>query len=249
MGNGPHLCFLHGFCEDSSIWESTISSLSKTHTCISIDLPGFGKSRDQEFETIFGITKHVFQILQYEKIEKPIIFGHSLGGYITCEYAHQYPKNLSGLGLIHSTSLSDDSSKKQNRKKAINFIEKHGTDDFFQLFIKSLVARDNQLLIPESLIHVIKNTPKNSIINGMEAMMNRPNRRHILSSIDCPILFIVGDKDEHYPKPEIFNQASICKLAQVNIIENSGHLSMIENEKSFLDALQEFILFLEAINA
>jgi pimeloyl-ACP methyl ester carboxylesterase len=139
--------------------------------------------------------------------------------------------------------------KKENRKKAINFIKKHGTDDFFQLFIKNLVAENNQLLIPKNLVHVIKNTPKNSIINGMKAMMNRPDRKHILPLINYPILFIIGEKDEHYPKHEIFNQASICKLAQVNVIENSGHLSMMENEKDFLDALQQFVLFSEAVNA
>lgn len=248
VGNGPHLCFLHGFCEDSSIWENTTQYLSKTHSCISIDLPGFGKSKSEKFETIAGLAQHVFQILQYEEIEEPIIFGHSLGGYIACEYAHQFPQNLSGLGLIHSTSLSDDSKKKENRKKAINFIKKHGTDDFFQLFIKNLVAENNQLLIPKNLVRVIKNTPKNIIINGMKAMMNRPDRKHILPLIDYPILFIVGDKDEHYPKHEIFNQAFICKLAQVNVIENSGHLSMMENEKDFLDAIQQFILLSEATN-
>ena len=212
---------------------------------LSIDLPGHGNSDFSPVKDrpcLSYPVNEVLNLLDKLEINEYNIIGHSLGGYIACEYAHQFPQNLSGLGLIHSTSLSDGSKKKENRKKAINFIKKHGTDDFFQLFIKNLVAENNQLLIPKNLVHVIKNTPKNSIINGMKAMMNRPDRKHILSLIDYPILFIVGDKDEHYPKHEIFNQASICKLAQVNVIENSGHLSMMENEKDFLDAIQQFIL-------
>lgn len=243
MGKGPHLCFLHGFCEDSTIWESTISHLSKTHTCISIDLPGFGKSKKLEFQSIPEITDAVFQILRHEKIESPIIFGHSLGGYIACEYASNHPQGIYGLGLIHSTSMADNKLKKENRNKAVNFIKRHGTSDFFQLFIKNLVAKSNRLLINDKLIKVIQNTPTKSVINGMNAMMNRSDRRYLLSQLDCPILFILGDKDEHYPKNEIFNQASECKLAQVNIIKNSGHLSMIENQKAFLSAAQNFLWF------
>lgn len=249
MGNGPHLCFLHGFCEDSTIWENTIHYFSKKYTCISIDLPGFGKNIDQKLGTITELANHVFQILQSENIEKPIIFGHSLGGYIACEYAFNYPQNLSGLGLINSTSLGDNALKKENRKKSIDFIEKHGPNDFFRLFIKNLVAENNQSLIPENLIRVIKNTPKNSIIRGMKAMLNRADRKHILPSIESPVLFVLGDKDEHYPKQEILNQASICMRSQVNIIKNSGHLSMIENKADFQKAIQQFILFSESIHA
>ena len=249
MGNGPHLCFLHGFCEDSTIWENTTHYFSKKYTCISIDLPGFGKSIYEKLGTITELANHVFQILQSENIEKPIIFGHSLGGYVACEYVFNNPHNFSGLGLINSTSLGDDSLKKENRKKSIDFIEKHGLNDFFRLFIKNLVAEDNQLLIPENLIHVIKNTPKNSIIRGMKAMSNRADRKHILPSIESPVLFVLGDKDEHYPKHEILNQASICMRSQVNVIKNSGHLSMIENKADFQKAIQQFILFSESIYA
>ena len=247
MGIGPHLCFLHGFCEDSTIWESTVSHFYKTHTCISIDLPGFGKSKTLEFQTIPDIMNAVFQVLRFEKIENPIIFGHSLGGYIACEYASKYPQNISGIGLVHSTSMADSELKKKNRKKAINFIKKHGTSDFFQLFIKNLVAKNNQLLIDSKLIEVIQNTPKKSIINGMNAMMNRSDHSRSLSQLDCPVLFILGDKDEHYSKNEIFNQASKCKLARVEVIKNSGHLSMVENETAFRITIQKFLSFFDAL--
>ena len=247
VGNGPHLCFLHGFCEDSTIWESTINHLSKTYTCVSIDLPGFGRSKFLEFQSIPELADTVFHILQHEKIESPIIFGHSLGGYIACEYASKYPQNISGIGLVHSTSMVDSESKKENRKKAINFIKKHGTSDFFQLFIKNLVAKNNQLLIDSKLIEVIQNTPKKSVINGMNAMMNRSDHSHLLSQVDYPVLFILGDKDEHYSKNEIFNQASKCKLAQLEVIKNSGHLSMVENEMAFRITIQKFLWFCDSM--
>ena len=83
----------------------------------------------------------------------------------------------------------------------------------------------------------------------MKAMSNRADRKHILPSIESPVLFVLGDKDEHYPKHEILNQASICMRSQVNVIKNSGHLSMIENKADFQKAIQQFILFSESIYA
>jgi pimeloyl-ACP methyl ester carboxylesterase len=247
VGNGPHLCFLHGFCEDSTIWDNAINHFSQTHTCITIDLPGFGKSKNLKFQSIPEFADAVFQILRHEKIENPIIFGHSLGGYIACEYASKHPQSISGIGLIHSTSMKDSEKKKENRKKAITFIKKYGTSEFFQLFIKKLVAENNQLLLGNKLINVIKNTPTKSVINGMNAMMDRSDHSHLLSQVDYPVLFILGDKDEHYSKNEILNQASKCKNAQVEIIENSGHLSMVENEKAFQSAVQKFLIFTKAM--
>lgn len=241
MGNGPHLVFLHGFCEDSSIWESLIASFSKSHTCLNIDLPGFGDSQSLSFTSIVDIATSVYQVLLTENAKGSILLGHSLGGYVACELNTQYPYFFKGLGLIHSTSHPDTPTKKSNRKKSIDFIQKHGTSNFFNQFMKNLVAEDNLSLLPNKLKSIIMNTPTRSVINGLIAMMNRTDYAQILPQLTTPVLFIIGEKDHFYNPDDIYTQASRCAIAQIDIIKNAGHLSMIENKDSLITAIQRFV--------
>jgi pimeloyl-ACP methyl ester carboxylesterase len=125
-GRGPAVVFLHGYCEDSFIWQSGIKRWSKTHTCITIDLPGFGKSSLGENYTITDLGDMVAQLLGLLSIAKCTIIGHSMGGYAALAFAAEYPTLLSGVGLIHSHCFEDSEQKKANRKKSIDFINRHG---------------------------------------------------------------------------------------------------------------------------
>ncbi|HCD67812.1 MAG TPA: alpha/beta hydrolase, partial [Bacteroidetes bacterium] len=80
MGSGPHLCFLHGFCENSEIWEELIASLSSRFTCIAIDLPGFGKSSQMAFGSLTQVANQVHELLVAENATHTIMCGHSMGG-------------------------------------------------------------------------------------------------------------------------------------------------------------------------
>ncbi len=248
MGIGPHLCFLHGFCEDSTLWKSSLQHLQKTYTCLTIDLPGFGKSTSASFTSITDISRQIHEIILHEKIGKHLLLGHSLGGYVAVDYAAHYPEYLSGLGLIHSTAAEDAAEKKANRKKTIHFIQRHGTVEFFQLFIKTLVAEHHSDCLTPALIHTIQNTPTTSIIQGLQAMLHRKDHRDTLASLSIPILFLMGEYDIHYDMHDIFEQASRCDIAQIQMIDHVGHLSMVENEKAYLSVLQQFLDFTHTLH-
>lgn len=249
VGKGPHLCFLHGFCESLIIWENLIPHLSENYTCIAIDIPGFGKSSNISFTSIPHVAQQIHALLVHENAQNVILLGHSLGGYIAAEYTHQFISNVRAMGLIHSTGFADQPSKKENRQKTINFIQKHGSKEFYSIFIPSLVASKNQNTIPTHLSEVIQKTKNQSIIDGLHAMMNRESKVLPLKEFKKPILLLHGALDTHYPLDEILSQGAAYNTTQISIIPNAGHLSMYEDSALCLAEINRFLNLVTSLEA
>ncbi|MBT6234671.1 MAG: alpha/beta hydrolase [Bacteroidetes bacterium] len=247
VGTGPHLCFLHGFCEDSRIWQPVVDELKDTFTCTTINLPGFGASKGIRFTSIPQVASQIHELLQAENITNPILFGHSLGGYILAEYMHQYDHCLRAAGFIHSSTYCDTPSKKENRSKTASFIRSHGTKEFFRLFVSSLVAIQHRSVLRESLYAMVTSTPTQSVIDGLLAMQQREDRSEVLTSFDKPILMLHGAEDDYYAPDVVCRQAALCQAVQLDILPNIGHLSMLEDQKKYLTKVRHFIRFVEGI--
>jgi pimeloyl-ACP methyl ester carboxylesterase len=141
LGAGSPVLLLHGFGEDSRIWEGTIADLSKQFLLIVPDLPGSGPSQLMQGEiSMESMAEAVLEILKNEIPDlsaapvnrKPVLIGHSMGGYITLAFAEKYPQLLKAFGLFHSTAFADSEEKKQVRQKSIAFIRQHGAAKFIE---------------------------------------------------------------------------------------------------------------------
>jgi len=246
VGTGPHLCFLHGFCEDSTIWQSLADTLRLDYTVICVDLPGFGKSSDLSFGTLNEVAKQINELLKAEDIQRCILLGHSMGGYIAAAYAALFPSELKALALVHSTALADGSSKEINRQKSIDFIVKNGSQEFFRLFISGLVALEHRGRLREQLTALITQTSDRSILAGLSAMKERPSHLETIAQFHKPILFIKGEEDTHYSADEIYTQAAAASICQLSMLQDVGHLSMLENPEKCLMEVQRFLKFCNA---
>ena len=118
-GNGKKkLVLLHGFMENSEIWNDMEPALSKEFTLVKIDLPGHGKSKNyHEINTPDFMAEKVKEVLDFLKLEKINLLGHSLGGYVSLAFAEKFPEFLESLTLFFSTTLPDDDEKKEIRKR------------------------------------------------------------------------------------------------------------------------------------
>jgi len=247
VGSGPHLCFLHGFCEDSSIWSYIVDALKSEYTCICIDLPGFGKSRKSTFGSIPEVSSQIKEIISHEEATAVTLFGHSLGGYLVADYLSRFP-DVKGAGFIHSTAKADTDSKRLNRQKTRDFVLKNGTDAFFKIFINHLYSAE---LDPESLSVVeqmVYNTKLSSVIQGLEAMKNRQGREKELIKRAIPTLFLQGEKDRYYPASSIYQQAASCSASRISVIPDVGHLSMLEDKKKCLREIRHFLSFIDSLS-
>ena len=249
QGNGFPVVFLHGFNESSNIWDLIIPELSKHLQCICIDLPGFGKSSLPANLSISYMADAVYRVLDELKLVKPVILGHSMGGYVALELIHKHPDFLSGAGLIHSTTFADSEEKKVNRTKTIEFLEKNPLETFLKIFIQGLFAPFNlKHKNIEFVNELVFKTAKNSVIAATKAMMEREDRTDVLRTVGFPWLFIAGKHDQLIPIENMSLQCSYCSRAMFKILSDTGHLGMIEEPDNTAKIILGFVKWVQEIN-
>lgn len=156
-GQGRAIVFLHGFCEQKTIWSDFVKGLSKEYRTLCLDLPGFGESElTEDIKNLSGYADKVYETLQALDIGKCLLVGHSMGGYVALAYAKKYASSLSGISLFHSTALADNADKKDNRDKTIEFVESNGAEVYIKHSFANLFASCNKKRMASTIQEVIE---------------------------------------------------------------------------------------------
>lgn len=247
-GKGTAVLFLHGFCEDSSIWEEFRAGLLEgQYRMICIDLPGFGKSEAVAGTSIEQMAEAVHAVLLKLNVARFILIGHSMGGYVGLAFARLYPSMLLGLCLFHSHPYADPEEKKENRRKSIAFIRRQGHALFVKQLIPSLFypqfAKSNDFLI-EKLTYRAARGKSAGIIAAQEAMIGRKDEAQALAAMQAPVLFIIGEEDQAVP-PENVEQIHLPDTASIHILEKVGHMGMFEARDKTQRIVKQFVAFCE----
>ena len=244
-GEGLPVVFLHGFCETKELWSSYLQPLSQVCRVILMDLPGFGENPAlQSPLTIADMAEQVYNTVNSMGIEQCILIGHSMGGYVALAFCEKFPSRVKGLGLFHSTAYADSLEKKQARDKTIEFIERYGTEEFVEEFVPPLFfegRRKDFLDEIRKIVEMGKKAPKMTVIESIRAMRDRKDRSRVLEKCPCPVLFIVGKNDIAIPFQGSQAQYSLPSYSTVHILNNTGHMGMIEWEKETLFMVEQFI--------
>lgn len=243
-GMGHPVILLHGFGEDSNIWNEQITFLEKEYQVIAPDIPGSGASALTDDVSMEGIAEVVKQIADAEDIDSFILIGHSMGGYATLAFAEKYAGRLKGFGLFHSSAYGDNEEKKATRKKGIEFIKEHGANEFLQTVTPNLFSEKTKTEKPglvTSFINTLPDFSKTALIEYYEAMIQRPDRTDILSQTKLPVLFIMGEYDKAVPFEDSLKQSSMPQVSYIHILHNSGHMGMREETEKSNHALKDYL--------
>ncbi len=236
---------IHGFGEDSQVWENIITELKTDYRILAPDLPGSGDQIERtEGISMESMAEFIKELLDREEIDTCSMIGHSMGGYITLAFAEKYPERLTRFGLFHSTAFADSDEKKEARKKNIDFITKHGSAKFMAQTVPNLFSEETSQNNPGAIKEIIdryRNFSSDSLVNYTRAMMVRPDRVHVLKTFPKPVLFIMGEKDTAVPVEQGLKQCSIPEFSYIYIATRSGHMGMIEEPNFCVKALKEFL--------
>lgn len=244
-GNGPVLVLLHGFCENKDLWKPIQEKLSLHFRVISVDLPGHGLSlqESEELSMEYQADK-VKELLDDLNIAQCTLIGHSLGGYVALAFAEKYAERLQGFGLFHSTAFEDTEEKKRNRDRTIEFILKHGMDAFADSFVTPLFYpknRDRLTTEIETIKNICRSTDTQAVLATTKAMRDRKERINVLKESELPVLFIIGKDDNAVPFEKSMEQCYLPQKHQVCILEETGHMGMLEKEAESISCIKAFL--------
>lgn len=248
QGNGTTaVVFVHGFPEDASIWFATMDKLEDAHTLIAVDLPGVGYSTAATSELSMEVMAMCVQdILDAEKLEKVVIVGHSMGGYVALAYVDIFPNKVVGVSMVHSTAAQDNEDKIKNRQKAISIIDKGGKDIFIKqmmlkLFSHSFVLKQEHLV--DDMINKALSIKGESLVAFYNAMIKRSDRSDILLHKAFPVQWLIG-ADDVVTLPK--NTMQHCISANVNFVSlyaDCAHMCMVEKKDALYKDLSNFLVY------
>lgn len=249
MGSEKTVVLLHGFGEDHSVFSRQVEVLQKYFRVYTPDLPGSGKNFDHVWqsgtESIDWMAEWMYEQLSRKGISSCIMLGHSMGGYITLAFAEKYPEILQGFGLIHSTAFADSPQKKENREKAILFMEEKGGYAFLKTAIPGLFRPEFSQVFPDVIQELISKAGRfrtESLIAYYRAMINRQDRSKVLKEAAVPVLLVAGSHDTAVPPDDLIKQASLSSICHFHLLKDSGHMSMVESPEVLCRILFNFII-------
>lgn len=252
IGEGPVVVLLHGVPFDGSLWKKQYNAFPD-YKLIIPDLPGSGRSEMIEDMSMEGMAECVKDIIVHEtaslyfKSGEPhsvIVIGHSMGGYVTLALAEKHPELLNSFGLFHSTAYADSEERKEGRMKTISMIQEKGVAEWAKTSVPNLFGpgtkKENPEMIDEQMANAC-NFFTEAIVSYQTAMKERPDRTDILKKATVPVLFILGKYDTAVPLKDGMEQCSLADLNYIHVLENAGHVGMIEEATETNTILENYI--------
>src|SRR5690606_35502509 len=135
-------------------------------------------------------------------IDKSVIVGLSMGGYVVLNAYKRFPDRFEALVLCDTQCIADSPEAKEKRYKTISDIEAHGVADFNEGFIKNVFHKDsltNKKEVVEELREVVFDNSETIIKKGLVALAERSKTCSTLNDIRVPVLIVCGKEDKVTP--------------------------------------------------
>ncbi len=239
----PAIVFIHAFPLSSEMWMEQVQYFSEKFYCVAPDLPGFGESElpNHAFTFEFYVDA-ILNYLEQAKIEKAIWCGLSMGGYVALRMYERDPRKCAALILCDTKAAADNNEAKIKRGDALQSLQKN-RNQFVQNQWKALIGETSQKesSIETRFYELIEKTSDAGISSGLVALATRTDSTQMLAKIAVPTLVVVGEEDKVTPVADAEFMAKCILGSQFKKIKNTGHLSNIENPKSFNETLFNFM--------
>lgn len=245
QSNSTAIIFIHGFPLNKMMWSEQIGEFKKNHRVIAYDVRGHGNTPvgDEHF-SIELFVNDLLSLMDALKINKAILCGFSMGGYIALNAIENYPNRFSTLILCDTNCTEDKPEAKEKRMKAIESIKEKGLEQYAQESLKKLfspLSLSKQIDKVSIVKEMIMKTSKQSIFKTLHALAERAETCTKLHEIKIPVLILVGKEDEITPPDVALSMHEKIKGSTIHIIDGAGHLSNMENPNQFNEQLEKFL--------
>ncbi|MCL6478344.1 MAG: alpha/beta hydrolase [Peptococcaceae bacterium] len=225
------ILFIHGAGGSQSRWSFQVLQLGREYLAMAVDLPGHGLSGGRSSDSIESYREFVRAFSECLLGHPFFLAGHSMGGAVALDFALHYPDRLAGLVLMGTGS----------RLRVLPAIlEAFGSGSIPD----NLARRMYRPGTPEELIRAAEeeiNKIDPSVFYSDFMACDKFDVSARLGEINVPTLVMTGDKDVMTPVKYGKFLADNIKNAAFEIIEDAGHMLMIEQALAVNTALLNFI--------
>ncbi|MEW6195341.1 MAG: alpha/beta fold hydrolase [Bacteroidota bacterium] len=239
------IIFVHGFPYDHTMWENQIEALQKNYFCIAYDVRGLGDSfvGDGQYTMEFFVDD-LFSIIKGLHLNKPVLCGLSMGGYISLRAIERDQNIFSALILCDTKAEADDNTAKIKRTFGINQINTDGLVKFADAFVTNCFAEETPKEQEKMFLTTLYKTHKHNptgVKGCIIAIMSRTDTTDYLPKIKIPTLVLCGSFDKLTPTSVMRNMANKIPGSEFAIIPQAGHMTPLENPECVNDLIIGFL--------
>jgi pimeloyl-ACP methyl ester carboxylesterase len=177
-------------------------------------------------------------LLDHLDIDRAVVCGHSMGGYIALALAAQHPERLAGLGLITSRAEADSAKKKEGRVRLAETVRAQGSSALAETLAPRL---SHDPAVVKMAYALIAATPPAGIIGAALGMAERPDRTALMARLKVPALVVAGQEDQIVPLDDARHLAEGLEKGMLVEIPDAGHSPMLEQPQLLAEALVDFL--------
>lgn len=245
QGSGLPVIFIHAFPLNKSMWDEQIEAVGDSYRSIALDLRGHGHSTvapgpyamEQMASDIRGLMSAL-------SIEKAVLVGLSMGGYVSFEFYRNYPDAVRAMVLADTRAGSDTADARERRLRMAEKAEREGAgsiaDEMEPIAVGPTTRRERPGVVRRMRGMIEANTPQ-GIAAAQLGMAERRDSSELLAHIDCPVMVVVGSEDGLTPLAEAEKLRDGIMGSRLEEIEGAGHLSNMERPDRFNEILVEFL--------
>ena len=244
MATKGHVVLIHGFPLNAQLWNPQADAIPDGWTLFAPELPGFGRSHAAPVSSMDDLARAVFAAMDDAAIERAVIGGLSMGGYVTLAMYRQAPHRFAGMILADTRATADTEPQKAGRHKAIATVRQHGPSAIADDMLPKLLGettRTRQPALIRDVREMIEGNSADAIAGALEAMLGRPDSTPLLSRLALPTLILCGDEDVLTPPSDSQAMHAAIPGSRLEMIAGAGHLSNLERPEQFSRALASFL--------
>jgi pimeloyl-ACP methyl ester carboxylesterase len=244
-GTGAPLVLLHAFPLSSAMWADVLPGLAGSARVIAPDQRGFGKSPlGTEPPSLDLAADDVAALLDRLGIDRAVVGGLSMGGYVTMAFCRRHADRLAGLLLADTKATADDEATAADRRQvAAEVLGPAGTAALAGS-VPSLVGETTERERPavvERVRAMVTAEPPAAVAWAQHAMAARPDSFDTLRALAVPALVVVGEEDRRSPLADARAMADALPAARLVTLPGCGHLSAVEDPPAFAAAVRAFL--------
>lgn len=229
-GQGKDIILLHGWGQNIEMMEFIQKHLQESFRVFNIDFPGFGKSETPAIA--WGVHEYadfLFEFVEKQQIENPILIGHSFGCRVAIRYAVNHPiykMVFTGAAGLRSKPSNTSSLKTSTFKIAKKMVKMTGSKELEEKLKNKFGSEDYKNA------HGVMRDAFVKIVND--------DLTDCLDKFDCPVLLVWGEYDEATPLWMGKVMEEKMKNAGLAIFENDDHYAYFHQSNRFCLVLDAF---------
>lgn len=240
------LLLLHAFPLSARMWEPQHALAEHGWRVVMPHFRGFDGARpeDQDAATLDDYAGDVANLLETLEIDRAVIGGLSMGGYVALALYRHAPQLFRGLVLADTRAEADSAEARANRARMMALAGTGGAAAIADDMVPKLLGQTTRATRPaleERVRALILGNPPAAIQAALRAMMTRPDSTALLPAIAVPTLVVVGDEDTLTPPQLSASMAASIPQADLLVLSQAGHLSSLEQPHAFNAALLRFL--------